>query len=290
MRNEEEMFAQILSVARADERVRAVYLNGSRANPNVAKDMFRDYDVVYVVTTTEPYVKNPDWITAFGEVAIVQEPDRNDAVNGMKMDFSRSFTWLALFRDGNRVDLHVETVEVMRESYGKDTLTVPLLDKDGVLPALPPASEEGYYIRKPREEVFHASSNEFWWCLNNVAKGIVRRQLPYVMWVYYGVVHGELERMTEWYIAMRQGGKVTTGAHGKYFQKYLPEDLYRSYERTYADGDYEHIWEAVFTACALFGKLARAIADGYQFSYRVEEEKAVLVYLRQMRAAAAHLQ
>ena len=34
MRSEEEMMNLILQVAKDDERVRAVYLNGSRTNPN----------------------------------------------------------------------------------------------------------------------------------------------------------------------------------------------------------------------------------------------------------------
>ena len=47
MRSEEEMMHLILQVAKDDERVRAVYLNGSRTNPNAPKDRFQDYDVVY---------------------------------------------------------------------------------------------------------------------------------------------------------------------------------------------------------------------------------------------------
>ena len=52
MRTEKEMFELILGVAKRDERVRAVYMNGSRANPNVKKDLFQDYDIVYAVMET----------------------------------------------------------------------------------------------------------------------------------------------------------------------------------------------------------------------------------------------
>ena len=50
MRTEQEMFDTILGFAKADDRVRAVYMNGSRTNPNVDKDKYRDYDVVFTVT------------------------------------------------------------------------------------------------------------------------------------------------------------------------------------------------------------------------------------------------
>ena len=48
MRTEQEMFELILNTAKADERIRAVYMNGSRTNVNVPKDIFQDYDIVYV--------------------------------------------------------------------------------------------------------------------------------------------------------------------------------------------------------------------------------------------------
>ena len=49
MRSEKEMYDLILGFARADERVRGVILNGSRANPNAPRDKYQDYDIVYVV-------------------------------------------------------------------------------------------------------------------------------------------------------------------------------------------------------------------------------------------------
>ncbi len=42
MRSEKEMIDLILSVAQADERIRAVLLVGSRANTDVPKDTFQD--------------------------------------------------------------------------------------------------------------------------------------------------------------------------------------------------------------------------------------------------------
>ena len=62
MRSESEMLDLILSIARRDERVRAVIMNGSRVNPNVPKDFFQDYDVIYLVTEKESFLADPSWI------------------------------------------------------------------------------------------------------------------------------------------------------------------------------------------------------------------------------------
>mgnify|MGYP000256913645 CR=1 FL=1 len=50
MRSEKEMYDLILGYANADENIRAVILNGSRANPNRKPDPFNDFDIVYLVS------------------------------------------------------------------------------------------------------------------------------------------------------------------------------------------------------------------------------------------------
>ena len=62
MRNEQEMFELIISVAKNDEWIRVVYMNGSRTIPEVPKDIFKDYDIVYVVTETSSFIRDENWI------------------------------------------------------------------------------------------------------------------------------------------------------------------------------------------------------------------------------------
>lgn len=54
MRSEKEMYDLILGYANADENIRAVILNGSRANPNRKPDPFNDFDIVYLVRDLTP--------------------------------------------------------------------------------------------------------------------------------------------------------------------------------------------------------------------------------------------
>ncbi len=75
MRNEEEVIAQILHIANTDARIRAVLLTGSRANPNAKKDFFQDFDIIYIVTQLETFVKDKHWIDVFGERLILQLPE-----------------------------------------------------------------------------------------------------------------------------------------------------------------------------------------------------------------------
>ena len=73
MRSEQEMLDLILETARNDERIRAVIMNGSRANPNALRDPFQDFDIVYLVTETAPprnsQAKSPATRDRLGAVA-----------------------------------------------------------------------------------------------------------------------------------------------------------------------------------------------------------------------------
>ena len=62
MRTEKEMMELILRTAEEDARIRAVYMNGSRTNPNAPKDIFQDYDIVYVVEETGSFIRDKESI------------------------------------------------------------------------------------------------------------------------------------------------------------------------------------------------------------------------------------
>jgi aminoglycoside 6-adenylyltransferase len=286
MRSEKEMMDLIIGVAEKDERIRAVYMNGSRTNPNIEKDLFQDYDIVYVVKETYPFINDKNWISIFGEMAIMQLPDDNGNAWGENHDFTQSYAWLMLFKDGNLIDLSMETIDKAHESFSKnyDKLTMVLLDKDTILPKCPPPSDEDYWIKKPTGEQYYAHCNEFWWCLNNVAKGIVRDELPYAMWMYNVIVREPLEKMIEWHIGIKNNFTLSAGKQGKFFKKYLSMELYEMYTKTYSNGEYDNFWTAIFTACELFKTIAPQVGEYLGFKYRENEEKGMMEYLEWMRS------
>ena len=73
-RTEDEMLALIVDLAEADDRIRVVVMNGSRVNPNVARDPFQDYDIATFVTDVEPFRNEGYVVPHFGEVIVVEQP------------------------------------------------------------------------------------------------------------------------------------------------------------------------------------------------------------------------
>ncbi|MFF2448268.1 aminoglycoside 6-adenylyltransferase [Neobacillus sp. NPDC058068] len=283
MRSEKEMYDLILGIAQKDERIRAVYMNGSRTNPNAPKDIFQDFDIVYVVTETASFIKDEKWIKSFGDLLMIQEPDKNDKLVGDEMDFDRSYGYLMLFTDGNRIDLHIETKDTMIAEYGNDKLTVPLLDKDNILPLIPAATDIDYQVKKPSEPMFFSCCNDFWWCLQNVAKGIWRDELPYAKQMFEYVIRARLDEMVSWWVGINHDFQVSTGKMGKYFKKYLPESYWEMYENTYSDHNYENFWSSIFATCELFRSLAKDVADNLLFTYQMDDDKNMTEYLKHVR-------
>lgn len=286
MRTEQEMFDLILNIANADDRVRAVYINGSRTNPKIIKDKYQDYDIVFVVTETTSFLANKNWIKIFGEIAIVQEPDWNDVATGLyngQYDSFRRYAWLMLFKDGNRIDLTIQIKEEAEKCFLEDKLTVTLLDKDNFLPKIPLPTDEDYYTKKPTQDEYTAYCNDFWWCLNNVAKGIARDELPYAMEMYNLIVRRMMNGMVDWYIGTITDFSVSTGEMGRHYKKFLPPDVYEQYAKTYSDSDYEHLWVAIFTACGLFRTLALSVREYFNYAYRQHEEDGIMDYLNKVR-------
>ena len=277
MRTEQEILDLILTIAKSDERIRAVSMEGSRANPAAPRDCYQDYDISYYVADVAPFYNNAEWIYAnFGQPLIMQMPEmlRGAENNGW-------FTYLMIFLDGNRIDLNIGS-DVYIDN-GEPSIT--LLDKDngkGFRPEMPRHDDKIWHIKPPSALFYYSCFNNFWWCLNNVAKGIARDELPYVMNMLHHV-RSMLNEMLEWYIGVQHGFNLSAGKDGKYFKKYLPQDLYAQYAATYSGSDYDDVWRSIFIMCDLFHNVASSVAAHFSFEYRQDEEDGIREYLKMVK-------
>lgn len=275
MRTTDEMLELILSIAKEDENIRAVLMTGSRANPDCPKDAYQDFDVVYFVKEVQPYWDNMAWIEEkFGKPSLVQRPESMQLI---PPDNNGNYAYLMIFPDGNRIDLTITAFAY--EDDGEPAIL--LLDKDGTFPEIK-VKPDFWYVQKPNQKCFSDCCNEFHWCLNNVAKGIARDELSYVMEMNH-IVRDMLIQMLEWYVGANYDFAVSVGKNGKYFKKYLPAEIYEGFARTYSDAEHEHMWKATFEMLYLFGDVARDVAQSLQFVYDEEEEKGIEHYMTQVQ-------
>ena len=275
MRNEEQVLKQILDFANNDENIRAVVMNGSRVNPNIEPDIFSDYDVICFVEDIDKYIRDQSWIPYFGDMVIYQF-NRHDE------EPDEQYVFLMQFSDGVRIDLSFASYKMIVPSL-EDSLTVVLLDKDGLIPSLPDPSEASYVTPKPNQAEYDLMVNEFWWVATYVAKGLWRRQPAYAKYMFEVIVRECLNKMVTWYIAVHLDWQINVGKFGKYFGELLPQDLWQDLLQTYVGVNEEDIWNALFTAGKIMRRIGIEVAENLGYVYHFQEDERVTKYLVQVR-------
>jgi aminoglycoside 6-adenylyltransferase len=280
MRNEKEMMDLIVNTANNDERIRAVIMNGSRTNPNAKKDFFQDYDVVYIVKDIDTFTSDHNWVDIFGERLMMQMPE--DKVIPPAGNDGR-YIYLMQFKDGNRIDLSLIPLEKMDELIRRDSLSILLLDKDGIIGSFPPSNDRDYHISRPSEKEFMDSCNEFWWICLNISKGLWREELTYVMFMYEQINRNVLIRMIEWNIGIKTDFTISAGKFGKNMEDFLEKDEWNEFISTYPEPDYEKIWHSLFNMCNLFRKMAIYVAKHFAFVYSHDDDNNVTAHLKYIK-------
>jgi len=281
MRSSKEIKKIILDKANSDNRIRAVLLNGSRANSKVEPDQFQDFDIVYMVNQIDTFTADHRWTSIFGEKLLWQLPDEMSFGNSKEVE-TFSFTYLMLFKDGNRIDLSLFPADKFESDFEMDSLTVVWLDKDNLFSNVEPPSDKDYWIKRPTENEFKDTCNEFWWVSTYVAKGLLRDEITYAKEMLENHVRRMFMHIIEWHIGTNTNFSVSFGKGGKSMKKYLTAREYDSILSTYSDFRNENSWTSLFIMTELFSEFATQVANKLNFNFNNTERKNTLEYLHQL--------
>ena len=279
MRTDEVMYKLILDFAEEDDAIYGILLNGSRANPERQPDEWSDFDIVYVVKDIRKYQADLGWLDYFGEIAIMQEPDKLSPATD-NSDTEASYTFLAQFTDGNRIDFSFQTVDFALGNYRKDRLLRVLLDKHNLFTDAETVSEVDYYVAKPSTWDYVCCVNEFWWVAVYVAKGLKRQQLIYALEHLNNYLRPMLLQMLQWKIGVDNDFSVNCGYCGRYLKQLAKGEDWQRLLATYPSSDSRNIEEALKVSCVLFSDLAVYVGEKLQYPYNVKEEKGSLAIIR----------
>jgi aminoglycoside 6-adenylyltransferase len=281
MRSADEIQKLIIDTAKSDERVRAVLLHGSRANPKIQPDQFQDFDLVFIVSNFDSFISDHSWTIFLGEKLICQLPDEMSLGEDDKdNDETIGFHYLMLFRDGNRIDLTLFPIENFKTDFAFDSLTIVWLDKDNLFPNVPPSTDANYHIQKPTEKNFLEVCNEFWWVSTYVSKGLLRNEITYAKEMLETTVRPMFMKIIEWFIGTETNFSISFGKGGKFMKQYLSSKQYDNILATYSDQHLENNWKSLLLIAELFGEFAATIADRLNFQYNLNEQQNVMTYLK----------
>lgn len=270
MHIQESIYHKVFQIAENDDRIRAVLLNGSRANPNIEPDKYQDYDLLFVVSDFETFLEDKRWILQFGKPILQQLPD--EMLLGSDTDDKKvTFTILTFFEEGYRIDLTFFPVEKIETDYLHDSLTVVWVDKDGLFATFPKASDKGYFVLKPDQRAFQEVCNEFWWTITNVAKGLKRSEIIYAKEMMENAVRPVFLQMIYWEIGFKNNFQISVGKSGKFISKLTSDTLYAKILKTYSDADIKNNWNALFLMVSIFETIQNQLAKKMYFYLNAEE-------------------
>ena len=216
MRSEKEMMDLVLSLAEQDERIRIVTLEGSRANINIPKDEFQDYDITYFVSDIEPFISNDDWLNQFGNIIMMQKPEDMELFPAEE----KGYSYIILFDDYNKIDLTLLPLEELGNYLNDDKLIKIILDKDGRIQQAVVPTDMDYHIRKPSAREYDDCCNEFWNTTTYVVKGLCRKEILFAIDHFNQIVRHELLRMISWKVGIETGFKLSVGKNYKFIEIY----------------------------------------------------------------------
>lgn len=265
MRSEQEMMNLLISFAKNDNRIRLVTLEGSRANKNIPRDTFQDYDISYFVTDMDSFKKDDEWLNVFGKRLIMQKPEDMEL---FPPELGNWFSYLMLFKDRNRIDLKLIPIDEVEEYFiNSDGLVEVLLDKDGPVKSEVVANDRKYWIKKPTAREFDDCCNEFWWVSTYVAKGLARKEILFAIDHLHNHVRPNLLRMMAWHIGLENGFGFSLGKNYKFIHQHLPKEDWEMLLSTYNMGSYTDMWQALFTCHDLFRKYSKSVAVTLSYTY-----------------------
>ena len=257
MRSEKEMMDLVLSLAEQDERIRIVTLEGSRANINIPKDEFQDYDITYFVSDIEPFISNDDWLNQFGNIIMMQKPEDMELFPAEE----KGYSYIILFDDYNKIDLTLLPLEKSVHMHTDDFYH--------------------YHVRKPSAREYDDCCNEFWNVTPYVIKGLCRKEILFAIDHFNQIVRHELLRMISWKVGIETGFKLSVGKNYKFIERYISEDLWEKLLSTYRMDSYENIWEALFLCHQLFRAVSGEVAERLHYAYP-EYDRNITKYTRDM--------
>ena len=270
------MMKKIYDFVEANEDIRILSMEGSRINPNIADDDFKDYDISFFTEDTRKYIEDEKWIDTFGEICMMQKPDDMELFPIGDYGYS----YLTLFKNGERVDFSIYEMEDLASYLGEDSLRKILIDKDGKLQVGREASDLDYHIKKPTYRSYLDSLNEFWHLLTYVLKGLYRGELLYSI-DHLQILRDEMLRMISWNIGEAYGYDFSLGKNYKFIDKYISAELMEDILSTYRTDTYDYIWSSLYKVIDIYRSQSLDYGKARDFAYPNYDEN-VSSYMESM--------
>ncbi len=269
----------IVRWAAARDDLRAVQLVGSLARGTGASDTLSDVDLVlWSSALPDCHTLTADDFSSIGQVWLCLPDAWMDG----------GIEYYLLVDDGLKADLAFGAVDTLRALAAQGRLydfmqrgTRTLLDKDGLLAALPPTPVTLPLPPAPDARQFRDCCERFWLSVFAQAKTIARGDL-------WSVKHRDravkdaLLQVLQWHAALRGADSWYSGRH---MPQWTDAGTWAQVQQVYAHFDAADSARALWAGVALFRRLANAIAGHYGLTtYPADVDRLVSGWAARMLA------
>ncbi|HGN7358418.1 TPA: aminoglycoside 6-adenylyltransferase [Staphylococcus aureus] len=275
MRSDNDIINTILSVAKNNENIRLVCMNGSRVNNKVDYDQYQDFDISYIVNDLKELTHYLSWINKFGNIIMMQLPDNQDLYENQSVE---SFHILMLFDDYKRIDLTLITKKYLSEYLSSDSLLKILLDKDNVVDNNFSPDDSKYWLKEPYQKLFDECINEFYWVSTYVMKGLWRNQLLYAF-DHLNICREMLLLMLAWDKGHLLDYKVNFGKNYKYLTNHMSKSEENNLISTYPTLNSSEIKKSLYKMIIFFDDITKSVSDKCDLIYDGKQYLEVKKYI-----------
>lgn len=280
MRNKDEILKLILSFANKQGSIRAVTLEGSRANPNIKKDRFCDYDISFFLDKQSLQNfkddKQDNWLKSFGNLLMLQKPE---AMELYPPDLKEGwFSYLCLFDDGIRIDFKLIPLSDIGFYKENERLMCVLLDKDKAFIDALPASDCAFYIKPLTKQSFLDCCNEFYWLYVCCVKDILRGEIL-LFNAHLQMMQEALLILLSWHIGIKQRNfDFSLGKAYKFLPNFLSDKESKKLYECFKLGDIKQAKQTLKNIEKFFNTIGRKILDSsfkqdfHSLPYRAESK------------------
>ena len=273
---------------REHQAVRAMFLTGSRANPNASADAWSDYDVLLVVEDVHPFSVDRAWLQDFGRVLVAYWDPIHPVPDFADLEKVGN---VVLFQDGLKIDFVLWPVELLRRLARSPALPANLdlgyavlVDKDRLTAGIHAPTYTVYIPTPPTNETYQKVIEDFFSDVPYVAKCLRRDELmPAKYCLDFDMKHNFLRQMLDWRMECDRDWSVPTGFLGRGLKKSLPPEIWSQLESTYVGAGIEENWDALFRTLTLFRQVAVEVAEQLGYAYPYDMDRLVVAYAQEVK-------
>ena len=285
----EAVLARLVAWGEAEETIRGLILLGSRARTDTPADEWSDTDVVVFATDADRWLRDAEWVDAFGEPIITFLEE-----TGLEGLMERR----VLFDDAVDLDMVIAPVERTEEILSADgALPVlarghrVLIDKDGRFAGLSErvARADPWAIRAaaswpPDPGDVANLIGDYWYHCAWTTKKLRRGEVATALGCLNGYMARIILRFVEWQAKARSGGAAQTWFDGRYLERWAPPETVEALGRAVAHYDPQDIARSLLASMELFAALGREVAAAAAVPYPEASEAWVRRWVEQTLA------